>query len=269
MHRPCLFRSPLFLSAFLAVALTAFGAAAQAPRPGQAPPPGPQAQQPAPPKPYDVVPVTLPPPYNDPSFEAFRKQLADVAKRKDRAALANMVVARGFFWIGERGDIANRRRSSIDNLASAIDLDAVDGTGWEGLAEVAREPTLEQFTDRKGVMCGPASPTYDERAAEEIAKATGTESDDWGYPGKAGIEVRDAPRPDAPVIEKLGLNLVRVLPDDLPLDAPPQAAAYIRVVAPSGKVGFVLEMELLSLESDQMCYSKESGSWKIVGYIGE
>ncbi|HET7681992.1 MAG TPA: hypothetical protein VFK79_17875, partial [Xanthobacteraceae bacterium] len=41
-----------------------------------------QAQQPAPPKPYKKVAVSLPAPINDASFEAFRKQLAEIAQRK-------------------------------------------------------------------------------------------------------------------------------------------------------------------------------------------
>src|SRR5262245_8518519 len=40
-------------------------------------------QQPAPPKPYKTVPITLPKPVADPSFEAFRKQIADIAEKKD------------------------------------------------------------------------------------------------------------------------------------------------------------------------------------------
>src|SRR5258708_35188762 len=112
----------LLLSAFVAVVLAALPAQAQAPRPGQlapgpgqAPPPGPrgqpaqsqpsgqpgqaaqqQARQPAPPKAYKLAPVTLAQPDNDPSFSAFRKQLGDIASRKDRPALARPVI-RNFF----------------------------------------------------------------------------------------------------------------------------------------------------------------------------
>jgi hypothetical protein len=49
----------------------------------------------APPKPYKPVAVTLPQPYNDPSFEAFRKQLGEIASHKDRAALADTGRERG------------------------------------------------------------------------------------------------------------------------------------------------------------------------------
>src|SRR5258708_7445286 len=229
------------LSAFIAVALPA---QAQAPRPGQlAPgpgqvqPPGPRGQpaqpqpgaqpgqaaqqharQPAPPKPYKLVPVTLAQPYNDPSFAAFRKQLGDTASRKDRAGLARLVV-RNFFWMGEKGDKADKKKSGIDNLAAAIDLDAKDGSGWEALTSAANETTLEPVPDRKGIMCSPASPKFDEMAADQVAKDTGTDPSEWGYPSKPDVEVHAAAKADAPVIETLGLHLVRVMPEQPPAGA--------------------------------------------------
>ena len=45
------------------------------------------------PQPYKPVAIELPQPVKDPSFAVFRKQLADIAKRKDRAALAKHVAA--------------------------------------------------------------------------------------------------------------------------------------------------------------------------------
>jgi hypothetical protein len=266
----------LLLSAVVAATLDS-PAGAQAPRPGQPGPPPPargQAQpvqppQPAPPKPYKAVPVTLAQPYNDPSFEAFRKQLADIASRKDRAALARLVVARNFFWMGEKGDRADRRKSGIDNLAAAIELDAKDGSGWQTLAEAAAEATLEPIPDRRGVLCAPASPSFDEKAAEQVAKDTGTEPDDWGYPLKPGLEVRSAPQPDAPVIEQLGMHLIRVMPEEEPHPGAQQPESpFIRVVTPSGKVGYALEDQLSSLENDQICYIKDATGWKIAGYAG-
>src|SRR5258708_31184202 len=109
---------PIALSALL-LAVAVSTASAQAPRPGQAPPPGakPQAAPPpvAPAKPYKVIAITLPVAMNDPSFAAFRKQLADVAKRKDRAGLAKLVVAQGFFWAGQKADKAATNKPGIDN----------------------------------------------------------------------------------------------------------------------------------------------------------
>jgi len=284
----------LMLAALIAGAATAPPAQAQAPRPsqlapgpGQASPPGPrgqpaqaqppgqpgqaapegQARQPAPPKPYKPVAVTLAQPSSDPSFAAFRKQLADIASRKDRAALARLVVG-NFFWMGESGDKADKKKSGIDNLAAAIDLDAKDGSGWEALAAAADEATLEPVPERKGIMCSPASPKFDEMAADQVAKDTGTDPSEWGYPTKGAVEVHAAAQANAPVIEKLGMHLVRVMPEQPAAGAPEKEMPFIRVVAPSGKVGFVAQEFISSLDSDQLCYIKDATGWKIAGYAG-
>ena len=92
----------IFSAAILATALItgAMSAAAQ-----KQPPPA------APPKPYKALAITPPPmPVADPSFDAFRKQLGEVAQKKDRAALARLVVAQGFFWERENGDRADKRK---------------------------------------------------------------------------------------------------------------------------------------------------------------
>ena len=146
--------APAAAAATGATAPAAAAALAQQPpqpqqlRPLQQPQQPPQAQQPAPAqkvapaKPYAPIAVTLPKPYVDPAFEAFRKQLGAIAARKDRGALARLV-ANDFFWMGEKGDKANKKKPGIDNLAAAIGLDAKDGPGWEMLVEVANKTTLE------------------------------------------------------------------------------------------------------------------------------
>jgi hypothetical protein len=280
MLHPRLSRQTVFCAA-LALVLAGTCALAQAPRPlapgpGGAAPPGPRGPggppQVAPPKPYKAIPVTLPQPYNDPSFDAFRKQIADIAGHKDRAGLAKLV-ANTFFWMGEKGDKANKRKPGIDNLAAAIDLDGKDGAGWEILAEAAGEPSLEPVPDRKGVMCSPAAPSYDQKAAEQNAKATGTEFGDWGFPTKGGFDVHAAKAANSPVTEKLGAILVRVMPEAPPPGAqgnapPPPGASFVRVVTPSGKVGYVSDDALGSLDVDQLCYAKDATGWKISGYAG-
>jgi hypothetical protein len=283
MPYPRLCSQTVFCAA-LALALAGTCAWAQAPRqlapgPGQAGPeprgpgagPGEQAPQVATPKPYKPVTVTMPQPYGDPSFEAFRKQIAEVASRKDRAGLAKLLT-NTFFWMGEKGDKANKRKSAIDNLAAAIDLDGKDGAGWEILTEAANETTLEAVPDRKGVMCSPASPSYDQKAAAQNAKATGTDFGDWGFPTKGTVDVHAAAQASAPVIEKLGSVLVRVMPDEPPAgaqgNAPAPGSTFVRVVTPSGKVGFVPDDALASLDVDQLCYAKDAVGWKITGYAG-
>ena len=42
----------------------------------------------------------------------------------------------------------------------------------------------------------------------------------------------------------------------------------LRVVTPSGKIGFVPADAISPLGNDQLCYVKEGGGWKIAGFIG-
>lgn len=220
----------------------------------------------APIKPYDPVAITPPKPYDDPSFVAFRKQLADTARQKDRAALAKLVVARGFFWIQDK-DRADKSKPGIVNLAAAIDLDAKDGSGWETLGSFADDPTGTPLPDHAGVVCAPADPGIDPKAFQALVQATRTEPPEWGYPSTDGVEVRSAAKPDAPVIDKLGLTLVRVLPDSAPPSDPKQPA-FLHVATPSGKSGFVPLDAIFSLGGDEICYAKDANGWKVVGYFG-
>jgi hypothetical protein len=264
------------LALVIALALSAPAATAIAqqkgggPQKGAAQPP-PPAKQPAPPpvappKPYKTVAIQLPATVNDPSFDAFRKDLAGVAQRKDRAALARMIVAKGFFWEREDGKPAPKK-SGIDILAQALNLPAKDGSGWEALASFAAETTAAPIPEQKSMLCSPASPTLDERELEELAQTTDTDPLEWGYPIRADVEVRETPSASAPAIAKLGMHLVRVLDDDAQSTAN-TGGEFLRVVVPSGEVGFVAADALASLVGVQLCYTKEGANWKIAGLIG-
>ncbi len=221
---------------------------------------------PPPIKPYAPVAAKPPAAYDDAAFVAFRKQLADVAAKKDRAALAKLVVAQGFFWIQDK-DMADPKKPGIENLANAVGLAAKDGSGWVALGGYGGEPTAAELPDRQGVFCAPADPTIDPAAFEALGKATQTDPSEWGYPLKDGVEVHAAAQPNSPVVEKLGLNLVRVLPDSgAPND--PNPPAFLHVATPSGKSGFVAMYAIAPLGGDQMCYTKDSSGWKITGFFG-
>jgi hypothetical protein len=243
------------------------GALATAPLLAQQPNPAPQQGQaaPPPPKPYKPVAIKLPQPVNDQSFVAFRKQIGDIAQKKDRAALAKLV-SQNFFLVAGEKDAADKKKPGIDNLAKALSLDDKDGQGWQVLGEYAMEPTAESDPDHKGVLCAPAGPDFDEKAAEALAKDTQTDPGDWGYPVKDGIQVRAAANPNSPVIDKLGLYLVWVDPDNSPAAAV-QGSDALRIVLPSGKLGYVASDQLLPLGSDQLCYAKDGNAWKITGFI--
>ncbi len=253
------------LTGFVAAALVIAGALAPASALAQAQPPA--QGHPAEPVigPYQPVPIKLAPAINDPSLEAFRKQLSEVAQKKDRAALAR-VVARNFFWIPEDKDLADKTKPAIDNLAKALGLDDKDGFGWEALTGYAGEPTAAANLQHQGVLCAPAEPAFDDKAADALTNATHTDPADWAFPIRNGVEVRAAAKPDAPVVEKLGLYLVRVLADDSPAGA--VAADFVKVATPSGKVGFAPADTILPIGGEQLCYVKEAGAWKIAGFYG-
>ena len=234
--------------------------------PTPTPPPPAHAQlQNAIPGPYKPVAITLPRGLDDPSFDAFRNLLGQIAAKKDRAALAR-IVAGNFFWIPEDTDLADKSRPAIDNLVRALALGGSDSTGWDTLTAYAEEKTAMINSQRKGVFCAPGEPGYDETAAIELANATQTISSDWMYPLRDGIEVHSSAKPDAPVTERLGLHLVRVLPDDSPANA--VTANFHKVMTPSGKVGFVSVYALREITEEQLCYVKELTGWKIAGFFG-
>jgi hypothetical protein len=261
---PSRLSTTLFVTAMLAVALAPAAVMAQAQQ--KAPPPAPAQPPPAPPPgPYKPITITLPPAMNDPSFDAFRKQLGEIAQKKDRAALAKLVAA-NFFWIPEDTDLADKKKSPIDNLAKAMLLDGANAVGWDALAAYAAETTAMADPQRNGVFCAPAEPAFDERAADELANATQTDAADWAFPVRDGIDVRATAKKDAPVVDKLGLYLVRVLADDSPANA--VLAAFIKVMLPSGKIGYVPVEAVLPIGGEQLCYVKEGAGWKLAGFLG-
>jgi hypothetical protein len=262
---PSRLSSMLFVTAMLAVAPATVMAQSQQPAQPKAPPQAAPAQPAPPPGPYKPVTITLPPALNDPSFDAFRKQLGEAAQKKDRAALGRLVTA-NFFWVPEDTDLADKKKSPIDNLAKAMLLDGANAVGWDALAAFAAETTAMADPQRNGVFCAPAEPAFDERAADELANVTQTDAADWAFPVRDGIEVRTTPKKDAPVVDKLGLYLVRVLTDDSPANA--VMATFIKVMLPSGTAGYVPVETVLPIGGEQLCYSKDAAGWKIAGFLG-
>jgi hypothetical protein len=242
--------------------------AQQRPPSGASPPP--QQATPAP-APYKAIAIALPEPLKDPSFEAFRQELGRIAQRKDRAALARLIVSKGFFWERESGNGADPKKSGIANFAAAIGLDIPDDpdTGWDTIMIYADDPTVFGLSDRPGVVCGPAEPGFEENAFQALLDSTRTDVSDWIYPVAPSTDLRAAPRADAAVVEKLGLTFLRVLASDGAADQGNAAAAeFVRVMTPSGKVGFVKITDIASLGVSQICYVKEGGAWKITGVLG-
>lgn len=228
------------------------------------------APAPGAPGPYKAVAIKLPESFKDKSFETFREQLAEIAERKDRAALAKLI-HKNFFWERQNGNGADSKKSGIANFAAAIGLGNAEDPegGWEIIAIYAEDPTAFQLSDKPGVICGPADPNFDENAFQALLEGTKTDISDWVYPIADGVEMRAAPRANAAVVEKVGLTFIRVIGPDAPPDsANANASEYINVMLPSGKAGFVRLQDLASLSISQICYIKDGEAWKITGVLG-
>lgn len=214
-------------------------------------------------QPYKPLAVTMPAEFKDAAFDALRGQIAEAAKRRDRAALARLVTARPFFWEREGGNAAGKRKPGIDILSVALGLANKDSVGWDMLTAYAEDPTASPSSHHKGAMCAPAEPGFNNAEFDRLLKATGTAVTDWGYPVSAGIEVHATPQANGAVVDKLGLHFVRVAPE-----AKPVSAAYLRVLTPSGKAGYVSVDTIAPIGNDRLCYIKDGDGWKIGGYVG-
>lgn len=251
-------------NALIAVLVLAGTAAWFAPAAGQT-----QTPPQTPPKPYQAVPVAIPNAPRDAALDALRKELVEIAKRKDRAALAGRL-AKDFFWERDFGGNFDPKKSAIDNLTAALGLDAEDGSGWDALTNFATEPSAGPLPGRASVICAPANPQFDEAARNALIDESQTDGVEWTYPRAAGLQVRAAPQASAAVIETLGLHFVHVLGfEGEQSDVDPIRVSWARVATPSGKMGFVAPNSLLSPYADHLCFAKDAGAaWRIEGYVG-
>ena len=127
----------------------------------QRPPQGqPPQQQAAPPKPYTPVAITAPPKVNDPSFEAFRKQIGAAAEKKDRKAIADMV-SKTFFWMGEKGD--TRRQEAAGHRKSCQS----DRARRQGRLRLGSAAELRRRSDRHAL---PGAQGHDLRAGRAAVR---------------------------------------------------------------------------------------------------
>ena len=184
-------------------------------------------------------------------------------------------MSKGFFWERQNGEGADNTKSGIDNLGKAIGLNSADDQdiGWDTIAIYANDPTATEMASRKGVLCGPADPAFKVADLEAVLKATGTDLGEWVYPIEDRIELHAAPSETAPVVETLGLIFLRLLPGDAPGDpdnsTDEDGAGFIRLVSPSGKIGYAKADGVASLGVSQLCYVKDGGAWKITGVVGD
>src|SRR5260370_24188721 len=110
----------------------------------------------------------------------------------------------------------------------------------------------------KGVVCSPAAPSFNEAEMEKLAQSTRTDPADWAYPTATGVEVRAKPEAAAAVVEKLGMVMVRILPEENQANGD-----WLKLVAPYGKIGYAAGRVLAPLGYGQPCYQKDGGGLQL------
>lgn len=146
------------------------------------------------PKSYAPVAITLPAASADPDLAMFRAAIAAAAKTRIYAELEALVQPQGFFWDRDFGNGYDPRKPSVDNLAAAIQLEHRNGTGWDRLAKLAEERSIEPLDSRPGVVCAPARPSYDALEFSKLLDTTYTTGMDWAYPVADEAPVREIGR---------------------------------------------------------------------------
>ncbi|MBX3522228.1 MAG: hypothetical protein KF807_03355 [Xanthobacteraceae bacterium] len=218
-----------------------------------------------PPKEYPLVAAEIAKGPSDPSLEVFRATLGEIARKKDAEALRKLV-AGSFFWERDFGGGFEKKKSAFINFATALSLNADDGSGWQLLAKfVAQVPGPHE--KKKGVFCGPPAPKYNEKEFEKLLKDTDTEVFDWGYPAHGNVIAREKGEAGSPEVAKLSAHFVYV---DLAARGSDfdYKNGWSPVVTHDGKKAFVAPGELLTPLDPRLCFAKRDGKWRIAGYIG-
>jgi hypothetical protein len=217
----------------------------------------------------------------DAAFNAMAKKLADAVAKKDQQALFGLV-GPSFVWTleGALTDELDLGRDALHNFKVVFGFRAVgadkdggvdQGPFWEGLAALIDDKTYYKATDSGNLICAPTRATVSDEGVFDQArnKIEGTdEGADW-YFTIAPTGVAKAPGDKGPPVAKIGTIALPVLSTSPVAKAgePPPTPAFLEVLLPSAKTGWIPAAAARPLSLERLCYAKTAaGEWKIVGY---
>jgi hypothetical protein len=228
---------------------------------------------------YPEVKVTVNAAYKpDAAFEKMRTAFADAVAKKDAAALAALI-APMFLWTigGQPADELDLGRDAIHNFKVVFGFRALgggedgaieNGPYWEALAAFAGDPTYYSATDAGNLVCGPiAADVADDNIFEQARKKveTGDDGAVWFFT-LANTDVTKSPGDAGAPVGKVGtvaLPMLSLYPPAKEGQPAPQPA-YIEVLLPSGKSGWIPAAAVRPLFTERLCYARTpSGDWKI------
>ena len=232
--------------------------------------------------PYPEIKVKLNEAYvPDPKFQALIASFAAAAAQKNAQALFALV-GPTFVWTsgGSLTDEFDLGRDALHNFkvvfgfrAAGADADGAveNGPFWDALAAFAEDKSYYKAFDSGKLICSPiGANAVDEGVLEQAHNKIETANDqaDWYFtlgdtavaktPGDRGLPVAKVGQVALPV-----LSTVPVGEEGKP--APPPA--FLEVLLPSGKTGWIPASAAKPLAAERLCYAKTTaGEWKIVAY---
>ena len=201
----------------------------------------------------------------DKEFAQWLDRLRRVAATKTLSSFSDFV-GRGFFWDGFDG--FDSKAPALLSFSRALGGLATEGRRksrnaglpWRHLQAILAQSFWIWADGRPGVACGPADPGY---ARAKLAAVTGTHGS-WAYPSSR-VVVHESRSIDSRIIGSISNVLVQVL--QFPTKVVGRAK-FAHIMMPDGQLGYVHgEHELWKLQGDKLCFGKERGKWRIVGYI--
>jgi hypothetical protein len=231
---------------------------------------------------YPEVKVDLNDAYRpDAAFDAMVTRFAAAVAAKDGPALFALVGPM-FVWTqaGALVDELDLGREPLHNFkvvfgfraaGASADGGVENGPFWDALSAIAQDKTYYKATDSGNLICGPIGASVMDEGVFERARnkiETGDEPADW-YFTLADTAVAKAPGDRGPPVAKVGkvaLPVLSVSPVGKEGEPAP-APAFLEVLLPSGKTGWIAASAARPLDSERLCYAKTAaGDWKIVGY---
>ncbi|MBM3609196.1 MAG: hypothetical protein FJX29_12235 [Alphaproteobacteria bacterium] len=228
-------------------------------------------------KPHQAVIKTVTP---DPSLKAFSAKVRAAAAKSDLPAIEAFLSA-DFAVVSCKADAtvacdstpprasagepqqtpAQRLRAGLccpgippDEVTDELRAETVTGIIMGALES-------EQFSEHEtpGLVCSPAWPIYDRKAAEAMVKASRSSADFLRYASQ-NIRVRTKPDPATPVAFTLAKGALVPLLSDVATHMPD---GWYALALPDGKIGFSDDLGLEELAPSGVCLRKTGNEWKI------
>jgi hypothetical protein len=202
---------------------------------------------------------------DDKDFAQWLDRLRRVAATKTLSSFSDFM-GRSFFWDGFDG--FDSKAPALSSFSKALGDLATEGRRksrnagrpWRHLEAMLAQNSWAWAERRPGVACGPADPRY---AGAKLEAITGTHGS-WAFPSSP-VVVHEGRSPDSKIIGSISDVLVQVLQFPTKVVGRPRLA---HIMMPDGQLGYVhAEHGLWKLQGDKLCFGKERGKWRIVGYI--